>query len=308
MQKPIDLLAVVTIIACCALWGIQQVAIKVAVIDGLPPYFQAALRSLVAAALLAVWAWMRGGKKALLALVAIDRATPACLLIGAMFGAEFLAMFPGLKLTTASRAVIFVYTAPFFTALGAHWLIPAERLGWRQTLGLVIAFAGVAGAFADGLGAGGGSMAGDSLCLLAGLLWGATTVAMKASPSLIRLNPSRVLFVQLAYSAPVLIAVAAFTGEYHVGHATALAWACMFYQMVIVAFASYLAWVWLIQRHAASRIAGFTFLTPLFGILAGVLMLGDPFSPWIIVGLVAIAVGLRLLTSPARARQPAPVS
>ena len=299
MQKPIDRLAVATIVICCALWGVQQVAVKVAVAHGLPPLFQAAARSLVAAILLAIWTGLRGGRRALAALVAVDRATPACLLIGLMFAGEFLALFPGLRLTTASRGVIFLYTAPFFTALGAHVLLPSERLGWRQALGLAIAFAGVAAAFAEGLGAPGGSVAGDALCLAAGAMWGATTVAIKAAPRLRRLSVSRVLFVQLAYSAPILIAVAAFSGQWQVGHATPLAWGAWFYQTFVVAFASYLAWVWLIQRHAASRIAGFTFLTPLFGILAGVLLLGERFSPWVLLGLAAIAVGLRLLTSSA---------
>ncbi len=305
MQKPIDPLAVATVVLCCALWGIQQVAVKVAVAQGLPPMFQAAARSLVAAALLAIWTALRSGRRGLAAMLAVDRATPACLVIAALFAGEFLSLFPGLKLTTASRGVIFLYTAPFFTALGAHFLLPAERLGRRQALGLAIAFAGVAAAFADGLGAPGGSMAGDALCLAAGALWGATTVLMKASPALARLGASRVLFVQLAYSAPILIAAAAVSGEWHVGQATALAWSAWFYQTFVVAFASYLAWVWLIQRHAASRIAGFTFLTPLFGILAGVLLLGEPFSPWVLVGVVAIAVGLRLLTAPAAASRAA---
>ncbi len=308
MQKPIDLLAVATIVLCCALWGIQQVAVKVAVVQGLPPLFQAGARSLVAAVLLAAWTALRSGRRGLAAMLAVDRATPTCLLIGAMFAGEFLALFPGLNLTTASRGVIFLYTAPFFTALGAHLLVPAERLRWRQALGLLIAFAGVAAAFAEGLGAPGGSIAGDALCLAAGALWGATTVAIKAAPSLTRLTASRVLFVQLAYSAPILILVAVLSGQWHIGQATPLAWSAWFYQTFVVAFASYLAWVWLIQRHAASRVAGFTFLTPLFGILAGVLLLGERFSPWVLVGLVAIAVGLRLLTAPAAARRAAPAA
>jgi drug/metabolite transporter (DMT)-like permease len=303
MQKPIGLAAVALIILCCALWGVQQVAVKVAAMQGLPPFFQAAARSLVAAILLACWVALRRGRAGIAELLAIDAATPACLLIGVMFAAEFLTLFPGLRLTTASRGVVFLYTAPFFTALGAHLLVPAERLGWRQALGLAIAFAGVAAAFAEGMGTGGGSLEGDALCLAGGALWGATTVVVKASPTLARVTASRVLFAQLAYSAPVLIAVAAVSGEWHAGGATPLAWACLLYQTVIVAFASYLAWFWLIQRHAASRIAGFTFLTPLFGILAGVLLLGERFSPWVLVGLAAIAVGLRLLTAPARSRR-----
>ena len=299
MQKPLDVVAIVSITLCCAIWGLQQVAVKVAVAHGLPPLFQAAARTLAAALLLAVWTALRGGRRGLAAMLAFDRATPACLLLAALFAGEFLVLFPGLKFTTASRGIIFLYTSPFFTALGAHLLLPAERLNWRQASGLVVAFAGVAAAFAEGLGAPGGSLLGDVLCLTGGVFLGAMTVVLKAAPSLAPLSASRLLFVQLAYAAPILLAAMGVSGEWRIGATTPLAWAALFYQSVVVAFASYLVWVWLIQRYAASRIAGFTFLTPLFGILAGVLLLGEPFSRWLLIGLVAIAVGLRLLTAPA---------
>src|ERR1019366_6396806 len=116
---------------------------------------------------------------------------------------------PGLHLTTASRGVVFLYTAPFFTALGAHLFIPAERMSLRQAAGLVIAFAGVAAAFVDSLGGAGGSVAGDLLCLAAGALWGATTVVVKANPVLSHTTSSKVLLMQLAGSVPILLLGAA---------------------------------------------------------------------------------------------------
>ncbi|ODU60228.1 MAG: hypothetical protein ABS99_03030 [Acetobacteraceae bacterium SCN 69-10] len=278
----LDAVAITILVALCALWGLQQVAIKVAVANGLPPVLQAGLRSLVAALCVLGWIAAREGRGA----------------VAALFALEFLVLFPGLSLTTASRGVVFLYTAPFFTALGAHLLLPAERMRPRQAAGLTIAFAGVAATFAEGLLAGGGSLRGDLMCLAGGAMWGVSTVVVKASPALARAPSSKLLFLQLAGSAPPLLLGAWALGErLHVADVAPVAWAGLFYQTVIVAFISYLAWFRLVLIYPAGRVAGFTFLTPLFGILAGSLLLGEHASPALLVGLVAIATGMRLVNS-----------
>ncbi|MCW3473077.1 DMT family transporter [Limobrevibacterium gyesilva] len=300
----VDATAIAVLVVLCTLWGVQQVAVKVAVVQGLGPLLQAGLRSAVAAVLVLGWIAVKEGPEAFRAVFRRDAALGPGIVIAVLFGFEFLTLYPGLKLTTASRGVLFLYTAPFFTALGAHLFLPHERLTLRQALGLLIAFGGVAAAFADGLAFGGGSVAGDLLCLAAGALWGATTVVVKASPSLSRTPSSRILLIQLVGSAPILLGASALAGEMdHWPHATALAWAALFYQTVIVAFLSYLVWFAMIIRYPAGRLAGFTFLTPLFGILAGALLLGEHASIALLAGLVAIAVGLRLVNSRGPVRQ-----
>jgi drug/metabolite transporter (DMT)-like permease len=297
----VDAMAAAVLVLLCALWGVQQVAVKVAVAQGLPPALQATLRSFGAAALVCAWIAAKEGGAAVRSLVRRDAALGPGLIIAVLFALEFLALYPGLHLTTASRGVVFLYTAPFFTALGAHLFIPAERLSLRQALGLIVAFGGVAVAFADSLGGPGGSVAGDLLCLAAGALWGATTVAVKANPALARTTASKVLLMQLAGSAPILLAASVAVGDFdRWPQATALAWACLFYQTVIVAFLSYLTWFWLIRIYPAGRIAGFTFLAPLFGILAGWALLGEHASFGLLLGMVAIAVGLRLVNGQVR--------
>ncbi|MBN8889350.1 MAG: DMT family transporter [Rhodospirillales bacterium] len=265
--------------------------------NGLPPVLQAGLRSLVAALCVLGWIAAREGRGAVAALASRDTLLPG-LLLAALFALEFLVLFPGLSLTTASRGVVFLYTAPFFTALGAHLLLPAERMRPRQAAGLTIAFAGVAATFAEGLLAGGGSLRGDLMCLAGGAMWGVSTVVVKASPALARAPSSKLLFLQLAGSAPPLLLGAWALGErLHVADVAPVAWAGLFYQTVIVAFISYLAWFRLVLIYPAGRVAGFTFLTPLFGILAGSLLLGEHASPALLVGLVAIATGMRLVNS-----------
>ncbi|CAH2604247.1 DMT family transporter [Rhodovastum atsumiense] len=297
----LDAFAVGVITLLCALWGLQQVAVKVAITGGLPPLLQGGIRHVVAAALVWMFVRARGGAGAARRLWSIDSAIGPGLVIAALFALEFIALLPGLKLTTASHGVLFLYTAPFFTALGVHVFLPAERLDRRQATGLAIAFTGVVAAFADGLTAGGGNLVGDLLCLAAGAAWGATTVVVKASPSLMRAAPERVLFLQLAGSVPLMAAASLLAGERLDWQATTpLAWTGLFYQTAVVAFASYLAWFRLVQVYPAGRLAGFTFLTPLFGILAGATLLGEHASLALLAGLIAIAVGLRLINSKGR--------
>ncbi|HET9018921.1 MAG TPA: DMT family transporter [Acetobacteraceae bacterium] len=292
----LDTRAIAVVVLLCALWGVQQVTVKVALHDGFPPLLQAAVRSAGAAILCAAWIGGREGANGLRASLGGLAAARVGLATAALFGAEFTAIYLGLRLTSASRAVLFLYTSPFFTALGAHLLLPRERLRAAQVAGLAVAFAGLLVAFSEGLRHGQGSIAGDALCTLGGALWAMLTLTMKASPSLRRARASGMLLYQLAGSAPLLLGGAAALGELaHPLHADALAWACVLYQTVIVAFASYLAWFWLVVRYPVGKLSGFTFLTPLFGILAGGLLLGETLSVGLFVGVAAICTGLQLL-------------
>ena len=205
-----------------------------------------------------------------------------------MFAAEVALIYWGLAFTTASRSVIFLYSAPFFVALGAHRYIPGERLTRRRIAGLVLAFA-------DALYLPSGrELLGDTLELLAGLLWGATTVVIKKggrSP----LSPSRMLFYQLAVSGGALVGASLALREPGIVAATGPVLAALAYQAVVVAFASYLAWFWLLGRYPASDLAPHLFWTPLFGVLAGWVLLGDPLSANLGAAAVLIALGIYLV-------------
>ncbi|HET9206891.1 MAG TPA: EamA family transporter, partial [Burkholderiaceae bacterium] len=99
----LDSVAVVALLACCAIWGLGQVATKATLVD-VPPLMQAAIRSCGAAVLVAVWAhWRR------IRLFDRDGTLAAGLWAGLLFAVEFALIFTGLKFTTASRMVVFVY-------------------------------------------------------------------------------------------------------------------------------------------------------------------------------------------------------
>ena len=300
MNTRLDGRAIAVMTLLCLIWGGQQVFVKLAIADGLPPALQAGLRSLIATLLLLAWIFWREGGTGLWRLVRRDRSSLPGVVMALLFGGEFLLLYAGLTRTTASRAVLFLYTAPFFVALGVHLLVPEERLGGRQAAGLVLAFAGVAIAFADGLRhAAPGSALGDLMVTLAAMMWAAVTVMVKAVKGLHGVSAAKVLFYQLAGSIPILLGAALLAGEAGaVLHAGPIAYASLAYQSGVVAFASYLAWFWLIGLYPAGRLAAFSFLTPLFGMVAGIVVLREPASIFLALALASVAGGLYLVNGP----------
>ena len=272
VRRPLDSIAIGLMLVLCMSWGFQQVAIKIAAHDvGL--IMQAGVRSTIASLLVLAFALWRGT-----CLSVRDGTLPGGLVAGLLFGVEFLCIFIGLGYTTASRMAVFVYTAPVFTALGLHVFVPGEHLRPRQWLGIAVAFAGIVLAFADGIlrpAAGPSTSIGDALGVIAGTLWGATTIVVRAS-KLSNAPAAKTLLYQLAVSAVLLMVMAFGTGQVFTANLTPTALASLAYQSVLIAFASYLAWFWLLRRYLASRLSVFSFLTPLFGVAFGVLLLHEP--------------------------------
>ena len=288
-RLPVDACALTLMLVLCMTWGFNQVTIKFAA-EGISLVAQAALRSGIAAVLLMAWARLRG-----IALFNHDGTLAAGLLAGFLFAAEFGLIHAGLKFTTASRMIVFIYLAPCFAAMGLAWLIPGERLRPLQWAGIGLAFAGILTAFGEGFFASKGDTAlGDACGIVAAALWGATTVAIRAG----RLNnaaPAKTLFYQLAFAALSLPFVALLLGESGITQLTPKVVASIAFQGVVVAFASYLAWFWLLSKYLASRLSVFSFMTPLFGVAFGVLLLGDPVSGAFIGAALLVGAGIALV-------------
>ena len=115
-------------------------------------------------------------------------------------------------------------------------------------------------------------------------------------------SASKTLFYQLTVSAVVLLALALGLGQIRVESVTPLALISLGYQAVVVAFISYLVWFWLLTRYIASRLSVFSFLTPMFGVTFGVLLLGDSFSLRFLVAAVLVLTGIALVNAPAKRR------
>lgn len=288
-RSGLDLPAMGLLFALSAVWGLNQVAIKVGH-AGISPLTQAGLRSAIATACLLGWAARRR-----IPLFRRDDTLGYGLTIALLFAVEFVCIYWGLTYTTASRAVLFLYTAPFVVAAGAHFLLPGERLSGRKALGLACAFAGVVLAFADGLRLPTRrELIGDGLELAGAILWGATTLVIKARGQ--GVSAHKTLFYQLAGSAVVLLGLAALVGEAGVSCPSLLVLAALGYQSLVIAFASYLVWFWLLTRYPASDMTVFTFWTPLFGLAAGALLLGEPVSGALAVAFALVAAGIYLVS------------
>jgi len=251
---------------------------------------------------------LRSGVSALLvALMMLWRRQPmnlrdgtlgAGIVVGVLFALEFTLVAEGLRHTSASHMVVFLYTAPIFAALGLVWRLPTERLNALQWSGIAVAFVGIAYTF---LGRGtasnvnaGEMLWGDFLGLLAALAWAATTVVVRTS-RLSGASATQTLQYQLVGAFVVLLGVAIGTGQTQVNWTPAV-WASLAFHTLVVSFASFLVWFWLLRTYLATRLGVFSFLTPLFGVVFGAVLLHEPLEARFLVGALAVMLGIVLVS------------
>lgn len=292
-RKAIDGQAFGVMVVLCMIWAFQQIAIKAVAAD-IAPVFQIAVRSAIGAALVALVMWRQK-----IPLSLRDGTWKAGLVVGFLFAIEFLLLGEGLRYTTASHMAVFLYTAPFFAAIGLHWRLPEERLAALQWLGIFLAFVGVAIAFFGRDGSQSAKTAadmllGDFLGLMAGAAWGATTVVIRCT-GLSNTPATKTLLYQLVGAFVVLLAASWLTGQATV-NSTVLGWSSVVIQGVVIAFGSYLTWFWLLRKYLASRLGVFSFMTPMFGIVFGVWLLNEPLDPSFVIGAVLVTVGIVMVS------------
>ena len=291
-SRPLDALAIAATVALCVAWGFNQVAIKLAIHD-IPPLIQAAARSAIAVFCVAGYARWRG-----IPLLKRDGTLVAGIIAGVLFALEFILIYRGLVWTTATRTVLFLYTAPFFVVIGSRLFIPGDHFYPSQWLGLVISFVGIVIAF--GLptpAADPHQMLGDLMALGGGAAWGATTIVIKAS-RLGGVSAEKTALYQLVVSAPLLAIGAVVLGERMDAMPSALAIGAFLYQALGVVSVSFVIWFALVLRYSANRLSAFTFLTPLFGVAAGHFVLNEPLTPVFALAVAFVAAGLVLVNRP----------
>jgi drug/metabolite transporter (DMT)-like permease len=282
----LDSLAIGLLIACCAFWGLQQILIKTTVTE-VPPLWQATVRMVGAVALLWLWCAVRR-----VPLFERDGTLWPGLLAGLLFAGEFAGIYLGLQHTSASRLTVFLYTAPFWVSLLLPRWVPAERLRGFQWLGLFIAFAGVVLAFSEGFGHMSSSqLIGDGMALAAGMLWGLTTLTLRTT-RLATASAEKTLFYQVAVTALVAPLVSLALGETWSLTYSAHAWGSLAAQTLVGAFASYLTWMWLLRHYPATQMSSFSFLTPLFALVFGVVLLGEPLTLQLMLALAGVGLGI----------------
>jgi drug/metabolite transporter (DMT)-like permease len=289
ITRPLDPIAAAIVVVLCLSWGFNQVATKLAMHD-IPPLTQATLRSIIAAVIVAAWCRLRG-----IPLFARDGSLIPGLAAGFFFSIEFICIFQGLAYTTATRAVLFIYLAPFFVVLGGRIFLPADRFGTAQWLGLALSFAGMLLAFGLPTPALDPRQAiGDLMMVGGALFWAATTLIIKAS-SLNRVPAEKVMLYQLVVSVPFMALAVCVVGERISVMPSALALGALAYQTIWVVSVTFVVWFAIMARYSANRLSAFTFLTPLFGVAAGHLVLGEPLTPAFAAAVALVAAGLVLV-------------
>ncbi len=278
-------------VGLCLSWGFNNVSIKLAIHD-IPPLLQSAARSLIAAVIVFGWTQIRG-----LPMFKRDGTLWAGIFVGILFALEFLFIYRGLVWTTVTRGTLFLYLAPFFVVIGSRWLVPGDRFGLSQWLGLLLSFVGIVIAFGLPTPAAGPYQAlGDLMLVGAGAAWAATTLIIKAS-TLNRISAEKTLLYQLVVSAPLLALGALVFGERIDAMPSAVALGAFAYTVLVVSL-TFAVWFALIVRYSAARLSVFTFLAPLFGVAAGHFVLHDPMTPPFALAVVLVAIGILLVNRP----------
>jgi drug/metabolite transporter (DMT)-like permease len=288
----IDARAATILVVCCAIWGLGLVMVKLAN-AGISPMFNCALRSIFGGAILLAWTRARG-----IALFAADGTLWAGITCGVLFALEFLTLYAGLTLTQVARGTIFLHCAPFVAAYGEHLFVPGHRLTRTKIGGLLAAFAGLIVALGiGGQGLTRETITGDLLCLAGGIFWGMTTVVVRATT--LRAAPAeKTMLYQLGTSAFVLLAASWAFGERGITNLSPAVIGAFAYTVLFVVVLGYTTWFWLMRTYAAASLHAFTFLSPIFGVFFGHIILGESVGPAVLMGLTLVALGIWLVNRP----------
>ena len=283
--------AIALMLMLCLSWGFNQIAVKL-VLPDVPPMLQALTRSVGALPVLLIIGWLRGVK-----FFERDGTFWPGACAGVIFGIEFVLIYRGLLLTSASRAVVFLYTAPFFVALGSYVFL-GERLRPSQWGGLALSFAGVALAIGvPQANVDANVLFGDLLIVAGGSLWAATTLIVKAT-TLIKAPAEKGLGYQVALSIPILGFAAWISGESITHVPGPLSLALLAYQSFWVVGLTFLLWFALVKTYSASKLSAFTFITPLFGVAASYFIMHDTLTVAFGIAALLVIAGLYLVNRP----------
>ena len=283
--------AVALMLMLCLSWGFNQIAVKL-VLPDVPPMLQALSRSLGALPVLLIIGWLRGVK-----FFERDGTLWPGAFAGVIFGIEFVLIYRGLLLTSASRAVVFLYTAPFFVAFGSFVFL-GERLRASQWGGLGLSFTGVA--LAIGVpqpNVDANVLLGDLLIVAGGALWATTTLIVKTT-ALIKAPAEKGLGYQVALSIPILALAAWISGEQVTHVPSPLSLVLLAYQAFWVVGLTFLLWFGLVKTYSASKLSAFTFITPLFGVAASYFIMHDTLTIAFGVAALLVIAGLYLVNRP----------
>ena len=288
-----DGLAIALVMFIMFMWGFNQVAIKIGN-RGFNPMLMAAGRSALGGLCVFLWCyWKR------IPLFISDGTLRPGIFAGLLFGVEFVFIFLAMEMTSVGRVTLLMNVMPFWVAIGSHFLL-GERMSLRAFIGMCVAFLGVFVVFSDNVSRPGPhALYGDILALLAGVLWGMTTLVIKRT-KLASAVPEKILLYQLAVAAFVPLPFLSLSGPL-IRDPDLLSVLSFLFQSMFVVAVTYPLWFWMVRRYPVSKLSNFAFLTPAFGVLLSGLLLNEHMGLKIIAALALIGLGLLIINRPAKA-------
>jgi drug/metabolite transporter (DMT)-like permease len=282
----LDLKAIISILILTLLWGFNFSTIKY-VNQGISPVFASTVRSVIASICGVIYCIRKKEK-----LFHTDIRLFHGFIVGLLFGLEFACIYFGMLYTDAARSVLFVYLSPFVVAVGAHFFLKGDRLTLLKIVGLILAFTGIFIVFGGRPRTAKATMLiGDLLEITAAILWGATTLYIKRFMA-DKVHPIHTFLYQLIFSIPILFIVSLILEPQWIYKIEVSIVVFLLYQSFIVAFISYFIWFKLIHEYSVSRLSAFTFFTPIFGVLFGILFLNEELTLSLMMGLPMVSLGI----------------
>ena len=275
-----------TTVLVTAVWGVAFVGIKEVIAHG-PPLTLAGARFVLGGGLLVPLVRRRAmlppppGRR-LRPLQGREVLLVALLQTTALYGLGFL----GVQRTTAGAAALLLNTNPVMVALLA-WPMLGEPLSPASVAGIVLALAGVATvAVHSGLG----SPLGVVLLLGGALAWASASIVIKrmGSVDLLRLSCGQML----AGGLPLL--VFGILSEHRLPHPTAASLAWFAFLVIPATAVNFVLWFGLLERYSATAMSSWLFLIPVFGVLAGAVVLHEPIGWRVAAGGLLVLAGVLL--------------
>ena len=294
-----QLVPMLVAILACVLGGSAIVATRIAVAEA-HPLAVAVLRYAGAGAIMfLLMLLLQRGRR-----IKSAQLWPVLILGALQFGLFGWLFTASIQYVTAARAALVLATMPVMTlALAA--MLGRERLTAAKALGSILAFGGVVVALGDReLSAGADVWKGDLLMFGAALV--ASVYNVLTGLYTRHLPAVTMSALQLPAGAAALFVALLLTGDVsELGAFDARGWTAVAFIATVGGAASFYTWIWALERISPSRVAVTVTLNPVTAALLGAVVLGEPMTTRLLIGLVGVVAGIALANWPMRERAPA---
>ena len=271
------------------LWGLSFPTMKIG-LGAMQPFTFLVFRSLVSSITIVALILLRRGA------FSPPKGRPEFWWNAILHNAMFIPLYYGAAITTSGRSSVFLYTKPLFYAALAVWFIPSERLGARSFTGITGAFLGIVLMFSEKFDAGAErALLGDVLVILAAAIWGVQSLYLRRN--LAGIDPFRIAAWTQMIGIPFFLFFALPLGFELPDLTSREVIVSIGYNGVIGTGLAMVLWVRLLAGYSPTRVSAFMFLTPVFGVFMGSLILAESITGFMLAGAALVAAGIYLVNT-----------